>query len=343
VRGLRLHEWGGSLRLEEMPVPTPGSGEVLVRVQACGVGLTVLNCIRGDLGNDARDLPRVPGHELVGTIEAAGHGAEARVGELVMAYFYLCCATCRRCRAGSESLCERLAGYVGVQRDGGYAPWVVLPAINALPLPAGIDPVLATAIPDAIATPVHIATRAAIAPGERVAVIGAGGGVGVHMVQVARNRGAEVLGLDVGAAKLLFLREELSVEAADSSDFDSVPLAQGSGSTGLDVVVDLLGTEASLSWALRCLRSGGRLALLTTFVGVSIPLDPRELVLREISVVGSRYAGRAEVLAAAAMVADGSVRPVVSRQVTLAGVEGLHDELRASLLLGRGALVWEPR
>src|SRR3954471_7651328 len=136
MRGRSIARWGDTPQPIELAEPEPGEGEVLVRVEACGIGLTVLNCIRGDLGHDPAALPRVPGHELVGRIVGVGPGVpDERVGERVCAYFYLFCGRCRRCLAGLESLCENLAGYVGVDRDGGYAEMTVLPARNALRLP----------------------------------------------------------------------------------------------------------------------------------------------------------------------------------------------------------------
>src|SRR5207302_9279290 len=129
------------------------------------------------------NLPRVPGHELVGSIVEVGAGVDpARRGELVTAHFYLFCGRCQRCLAGREPVCDNLRGWVGVDRDGGYAELVSLPGRNAVELPAGLDPILATTVADAMATPVHVCRRAGVQPGERLAVIAAGGGVGVHMV-----------------------------------------------------------------------------------------------------------------------------------------------------------------
>lgn len=339
MRARRIAEWGGEAELTTMPDPLPGEGEILVRVEACGVGLTVLNCINGDLGDADGDLPRVPGHELVGTVIDAGPGVpHGRAGERVAAYFYLFCGCCRRCLAGRESLCERLAGFLGVHRDGGYAELATLPERNAIPLPAGIDPVLATAIPDAIATPVHVARRAGIEAGERVAVIGAGGGVGIHMVQVAAARDAEVLGLDAAPAKLAHLRDELGVAVADSSDFSAVALPDG-WEGGADVVVDLLGRPQSLRWALDHLAQDGRLVALTTFPGQEVAVSPRELVLSQLSLLGSRYASRHEVAEAAQLVAAGRVHPVVTARAGIDDVDRIHEALRAGELLGRGALV----
>lgn len=340
MRAAWIEQWDGALQHGERPPPAPREGEVLVDVEACGVGLTVLNCIHGDLGDDPYDLPRVPGHELVGTISELGAGVDPdRLGERVMAYFYLFCGRCPMCVAGAEPLCRRLAGYVGVHRDGGYAAQAVLPARNAVPVPAGLDPAVASAIPDAIATPVHVAARAAIAPGDRVAVVAAGGGVGIHMVQVARLRGAHVVGLDAVDDKLAYLADELGVAAIDSCNFDDVRLPAGWHGEA-DVVVDLLGTPASLGWALQALAPNGRLVVLTTFRDIDLPVSPRELVLRQAMLLGSRYAARHELLLAARLVASADVRPVIGRRLTIDEVDEAHRDLRAGSLLGRGALIW---
>jgi D-arabinose 1-dehydrogenase-like Zn-dependent alcohol dehydrogenase len=341
VRVAQISSWGGPLELVERPRPVAGEGEVLVRVNACGVGLTVVNCIRGDLGNDPADLPRIPGHELAGTVEAVGPGADpALVGEDVVAYFYLACGTCRRCTAGFEPLCERHAGYVGVQRDGGYAEYCVLPAFNALRLAAPLDAVAATTVPDAIATPVHVARRAAIGPGTRAAVVGAGGGVGIHMAQVAGAFGADVAGLDVDGSKLDFLERELGIAAVDSSDFSRVRLP-ASWDGEADVIVDFVGTRESLEWGLGALGGNGRLVCTTTFQDRSFEAFPRSLVLSQLTVIGSRYASRHEVGLAADLVASGRVRPVIGGRTGLDGLAPMLDELRQGTLLGRGALVWE--
>lgn len=340
MRGWRIEGWGEEPKLAEIADPAPGDAEVLVQVEACGVGLTVLNCIRGDLGSRPVDLPRVPGHELVGTIVEVGPGvAASRVGERVAAYFYLFCGRCPRCLRGEESLCADLAGYVGVHRDGGYAPLVTLPSSNAVTLPAGLDPVSATVVPDAVATSLHVAERAAIGVGDRVAVIGAGGGVGAHLVQVARLYGAEVTGLDVVTSKLAYLESELEVTAMDASALDTIRPPSGCEG-GWDVIVDLAGTPASLGWALSHARTAGRLVALTTFPGVQFPVSPRELVFRQVSLLASRYASRHEVALAARLVAGGRIRPVIGARVGAGEVECLHRKLREGSLLGRGALVW---
>jgi len=341
VKAARIHSWGGDLVIEDVPEPDLQDGEVLVDVAACGVGLTVLNYMRGDLGNDPNDLPRVPGHELVGRIVKVGPGVEReREGELVAAFFYLFCGRCPRCLAGKEDLCESLAGFVGVQRDGGYVERVSLPARNAIRLPDNMDPVLATVVNDAVATPVHVAGLANIGPGQRVAVVAAGGGVGIHMVQVAQLFGAEVAGLDVTNQKLAYLEGELGVIAVESSDFGAVTMPERWDGKA-DVVVDLLGRPESLRWALGALAGDGRLVTLTTFRNVNFPITPREMVLSQLSILGSRYCTRAEFDLAARLVAGGQVKPVIGRREGIANVHEIHEDLRTGRLLGRGAVVWQ--
>jgi D-arabinose 1-dehydrogenase-like Zn-dependent alcohol dehydrogenase len=170
-------------------------------------------------------------------------------------------------------------------------------------------------------------------------VIAAGGGVGVHMVQVARLHGADVVALEASAGKLAHLESELGVAAVDSSDFGRVALpAAWQGRA--DLVIDLLGREESLRWSLGSLATGGRLVLLTTFPQVAVALSPREMVFRQLTVLGSRYASRADVARAAQLVAEDRVRPVVSATAGPGDVEQLHAAVRAGELLGRGALKW---
>jgi D-arabinose 1-dehydrogenase-like Zn-dependent alcohol dehydrogenase len=342
VEGYRLHRWGDAPRWEAFSLAEPRRGEVLVEVEACGVGLTVLNCMNGALGDSPDLLPVTPGHEVVGRIAAVGEGVDSRaIGDRVIAYFYLSCFRCRWCLRGRESRCENLRGWYGVHRGGGYAPFSVLPEGNTVVLSEDIPAAQATVIPDAVATPVHVCrSRLALGPGDRVVVIGAGGGVGIHMVQVAAACGASVVGLERGDEKLALV-ESFGATAEDSSDFEAVALSDFDGRA--DAIIDLLGTPDSLSWSLTRLATGGRVCVLTTFRGVEVPVASRELVFREMSIVGSRYASRSELLEAAAMVERGEVRPVVGVTTGPREVESIHELLRAGRLEGRGALVWDSR
>lgn len=340
--GYRIQRWGEDPTWERFDAGAPGPGEARIAVEACGVGLTVLNSIRGDLADETATLPRVPGHELVGRVAEVGPGGPASlIGRRIVAYFYLICGDCPECAAGADNRCRRLAGYVGVHVDGGYAPNATLPLRNLVEVPDGLGPVEATVVPDAVATSVHVCrTRARLGPEDRMAVIGAGGGVGVHLIQVARLFGAKVAGLDVSDAKLAMV-EELGAIPVDSADFADL----GAGLFANDrptVIADLVGTRASFEWATRALEPGGRIVVLTTFRDGEADLDRRGLVLTESAVLGSRYATRHELRLAGDLVAQGRIRAIIGRTAPPGGAPELHRRLREGSLVGRGALVWDP-
>ncbi|PYO02261.1 MAG: NADPH:quinone oxidoreductase [Candidatus Rokuibacteriota bacterium] len=340
MRAQVLHEWGGEVRYETVAMPSAAPGEALIEVEACSVGLTVLNYMSGNHNRRPEDLPRIPGHEVVGRVIAVGDAVTTpRVGERVITHFYLFCGACDFCNLGHEPLCRNLAGQVGVARDGGYAEYVALPARNFIPVPDGVSPVNATAIPDAIATPLHVCRRAAVAPSDTVIVIGAAGGVGIHMVQMARLFGATVIGIDRGDERLKLVREMGAVAAFDSLAPDVARSVRDSAPRGVTVAVDLVGTPATLRLSLDALAPRGRLVVLTTFPGLTIDVAPREMVARELAILGSRYASRWELAEAARLVAEQRITPVVTEVVTLPEVASLHARLRAGRLLGRGAVV----
>lgn len=336
--GYRTHQWGSDPVWESLPDPVPDRDGVLIEVEACGIGLTVLNSIAGDLADDRATLPRVPGHELVGLVLEAGDDVDpSLIGRRVVAYFYLSCGSCFECRAGREQRCMALKGWVGVHSDGGYAPLCALPARNVIPVSSDLDPVAATVVPDAVATPVHVAAHAGIEASDLVLVIGAGGGVGSHMIQVARLHGAEVVGLDQGEQKLQLIAD-LGARPLSSASFSE--LSGRIGGRAPTVVIDLVGSAESIEWGRASLATGGRQVLLTTFRGQSFPLSPRQMVSNELTVLGSRYTTKAEVATAARLVENGDVSPVIGRVVAPEEATQIHIQLRRRTLPGRGAIDW---
>jgi propanol-preferring alcohol dehydrogenase len=182
-------------------------------------------------------------------------------------------------------------------------------------------------------------TRAQVRPGDRVAIIGAGGGLGLHMIQIAHLYGAEVAGLEITEAKLATI-EQAGAKPIHSLSFDNLETEALWDGERPSVVVDLVGERASLAWGLKALAPGGRMVLPTTFRDVDFAVEPREMVVREISLLGSRYVSKAEVVEAAELVAAGQVRPIVSEVVPPEDVHKVHGALQQGTLIGRGALQW---
>jgi len=336
---LQIEEWGGDLRLVDRPVPAVGDGEVLIEVEATSVGLTVSNVVNGDLGDSPDDLPRVPGHEIIGCVRETGAGvSHPETGALVGSYFYLNCGRCSACRRGRESLCENLDGFVGVDTDGGFAEYVRLPAENLLELPDLSDPVAATVVPDALATPYHVANqRADVVPGDEVLVLGAAGGVGIHLVQVAQYFGGDVTAVDRGEDGLEHCRE-LGAKRTIDTTRQTLSAALDEDII-FDSVVDFTGSMGLLAEAKELLGPRGRLVNLTTFPRETFDVSPREQVFRETEIVGSRYCSKHELVRSAELVAEGAITPVVSEVVEMDKVGRLLERIRAGDLVGRAAMV----
>jgi len=342
VKAMVLKARGAPFVLETVPDPVPGPGEAVARVHACGAGLTIHHTRAGRV---PVDYPRVIGHEITGEVVAVGAGVTGlAVGNAVTAYFYLTCGHCHWCRIDRETLCENFAGYVGREIDGGYAEYVKLPARSFLKLPAGLDwrryPAEVGVVCDAIATPVKVIRRARITPQDTVAVFGAGGGLGVHMLKVAAWAHARrVIAVDIMAAKFetcLKSGADVTIDASDGSATEQ--LLALTGGKGVDVAIDFVSSAATLEAALGALGRGGR---LVTVGGNSQPFrtDPRALLAKEIEVLGSRYATRQEVLDSLDLVARGELWPLVTEKAPLAQAEAIHERLDKGLVTGRAALM----
>lgn len=336
-----VQQWGTRSVLEERAAPQPGPGEAVLRVRAAGVGLTLLNMRSGAFGGTA---PRIMGHELAGDIVAVGSGVtHLRVGQRCTVYFYLTCGRCRFCRGGRETLCEAFGGYVGVHRDGGFAEQVCLPAENFLPIPDGLDYEAAAIAADAVNTNWHcMRERARIAAHDTVLLIGAGGGVGIHGVQVAKLFGARVIAADITQEKLALARQwgaDDLLLARDGEDLVAETLRL-TGGRGVDAAVDYVGSGATFQWAIDALATAGRAVIVGVGQGKA-SVDPRTLIQTERIVTGSRHSTRAEFIETMDIMARGLIKPVVGMRLPFTEVESVFDAITARTLLGRGALTYD--
>ncbi|MFQ5896473.1 MAG: alcohol dehydrogenase catalytic domain-containing protein, partial [Nitrospinota bacterium] len=197
MKAMLLHELGGPVKPAEVPVPKVGPNDALLRLKATGVGLTVV--IMKSTPGLVTGYPRILGHEVAGVVEEVGAEVQnVRVGERVTCHFYLTCHNCAFCRSGRETLCPNFRGFVGMACDGGYAEYMAVPALNLCPIPEELSLLDACVVADAVCTPYHACgAEGRVAPGEQVVIIGAGGGVGIHAVQMAQVFGGRVLAADI--------------------------------------------------------------------------------------------------------------------------------------------------
>ena len=205
--------------LTQRPDPVAGPGEAVARVITCGAGLTIQHA---KAGRRKVQFPRIIGHEITGEIVEAGPGVRGlKVGDAVTTYFYLNCGHCRWCLTSLEPLCENSGGQVGLECDGAYAEYVKLPAQNFIKLPEGLDhkkhPAEIGVVTDALATPYKVLRRARVKAGETVAVIGAGGGLGIHQLMMAKWARARVIAVDTKPEKFDACRKAGADEVVDAS------------------------------------------------------------------------------------------------------------------------------
>jgi propanol-preferring alcohol dehydrogenase len=341
MKAMVLHARGGALTLEEVALPRVGLGEALVRVQACGAGLTVVHIQQGRLGK--MTLPRIIGHEVVGEVVEIGEGVSSvQQGDKVLVYFYLTCGHCRWCNNGREDLCAHFQGFVGVHIDGGFAEYLKVPARNLVHLPPELDSAESAIIADAVSTPLHaLRERARVRPPEIVLVVGAGGGVGIHAVQMAKLLGAQVIGVDVSDEKLALAKslgadEVINARAFPAFHEEARRLTAGQG---VDVVLEFVCHPDTLQASLRSLGSAGRLIVLGVSPNMSFPLDASVLVRSEIVVTGSRYVTRQELIEAVELVRQGKITPVVTRTFPLADTNRALDLVERGQMAGRAIVV----
>jgi propanol-preferring alcohol dehydrogenase len=319
MRAMVLDEVGGDFRLERRPVPTPDHGEVLVKVLAVGAGVTNELARDGVLGGS---VPRVHGHELSGTVVALGPGVDGwRLGDQVVTSFYLLCGRCEWCASGRETLCENFGGFIGIAVDGAFADYAVLPSTNLVPIPDGVRVRDAGIVGDAIATPFHVVTqRLRMRAGQRVAVVGAGGGLGVHMVQMIRAFGGVAVAVERDPGKAGEIeRRGLADEVVVPNGASWAPQVRGVAG-----VVDTVGTGETLEEGFAALGRGGTVVALGHVPGSVVRVDPERLLLEELVVTGTRYATRAEIAQTMELVRLGRVEPIVGARLPL---EQLNEAL----------------
>jgi propanol-preferring alcohol dehydrogenase len=325
----------------ELPDPLAEPGEAVARVIACGSGLTIQHIKAGRI---AAQFPRIIGHEITGEIVAVGAGVRGlAIGDGVTAYYYLNCGYCRSCLANLEPLCENTGGNVGINCDGGYAQYIKLPAHVFIKLPENLDykshPAEIGVVTDALATPYKVLRRARVKSGETVAVFGAGGGLGIHQVMMAKWAHARVVAVDTIASKLDACRKAGAEHVIDASSCDVtqalLDLTQG---RGIDVSIDYVSSTATLEAGAKALGRHGRLVTLGG-AGKSFQVSSLDMLLKEQDLLGSRYVTRSDILDTLDLVARREVWPIVTEVRAMEQAEALHERLERGEVTGRAALL----
>ena len=284
MRAVRLVKPGQSLETHEVPVPSPGARDVLIRVKAAGICHSDAHYRAGV--SSVEPLPKTLGHEVAGVVERAGSEVETlRPGDRVCLHYLATCGECDWCLAGNEQFC-RSAQMIGKHRDGGYAEFILMPERSVFKLPDEIPFAQGAIMMCSSATSLHALRKARLQQGESVAVFGVGG-LGVSAIQLARALGAvTVFAVDINPSKLE-LAARLGAVPVNGAKADSVTTLQElTLGKGVDVSLELVGLPITMQQSVHALGIKGRAAL----VGItekSFPLSPyHELINKEAEVIG---------------------------------------------------------
>ena len=345
MRAILLTGHGGPEKLEyreDVPIPEPAEGEVLIEVGAAGVNNTDIWTREGAYGaandpdavggwrrGEPMRFPRIQGADVAGRIVGVGDGVPgSRLGERVLVDPVL---------YSEEGDGLVGAGLIGSERDGGFAEYVAVPAENAHAVSTALtDEELAT-FPTAYVTAERMLNRARVAEGETVFVTGASGGVGSALVQLVKIRGARVVAL-VGPGKEGKARE-LGADVVVTRGVTNLPGAVSEATDGyVDVVADVVGGD-SFPDLLNVLRPMGRYVVAGAIAGPLVRLDLRTLYLNHLEMIGSTLGTRKEFIDLVSYIEDGRVKPLLAGTYPLADIRRAQEDFKSKTFFGKLVLV----
>jgi (R,R)-butanediol dehydrogenase/meso-butanediol dehydrogenase/diacetyl reductase len=271
------------LRIEDIQAPTPGPGEVLIDVGACGIcGSDLSEYLHGPRHDDS--LPYTMGHEFGGRVAAVGDEVDIEPGSEVGVNPLVACEACRWCDEGAYNRCENLE-VIGAQRPGAYAEQVVAPAGNVLPLPDSLSPADA-AVAEPFTVAYHGLLRSPLQPGDSAVIIGMGP-IGLALVQLAAAAGARpIIASGHREARRELARESGADAVVDPSATDLGGRVRELTDGGADVSFEVAGSESALNDAITATSAGGNTTVLGVFKG-DVEIDPMHVVNHERTITGS--------------------------------------------------------
>lgn len=340
MRALMLENPGTQPRLSvvDLPMPRPEPGEVLVWVAACGFchhdRLVMSGVLRRGVRPDV-----VLGHEIAGVVEEVGNDVDqVRPGDRVVSLLTNACGHCDRCRMGREHRCRNGEG-IGHGRSGGFAEYVTVSQHSLVKLPDGLELTSAALL----ACPAGVALQAVSAielvESETVVVVGAGGGLGIHAVQLAAALGARTLAVTSSPHKTRAIARYGAYEVIEAGELDFAEIVMAlTADEGAEVVIDTVGT-ATLRSSVRSLAQYGRLALLGEVGGEgSLRGVIPEIVFRDARVMGVSGVSRNTLEQALGLAAERKLKPVLQEVMPLEEAERALDMVESRAVLGRVAL-----
>jgi D-arabinose 1-dehydrogenase-like Zn-dependent alcohol dehydrogenase len=319
MRAAILRTYNEDLSIEDVAVPDCPADGVVLKVLSCGICRSDWH---GWVGEHPRVKPgQIGGHEYCGEVVEAGFQATYAVGDRLIAPFILACGTCLNCRSGASNTCvdQRLPGFV---EPGAFAEYVAVPRDHNLArLPEGMSPALAAALGCRVTTAWHALTdRAALQPGEWLAVHGTGG-VGLAAMLLGKAIGARVIVTDIVPEKLIHAKALGAEHGVDASDGESAARIRDLTDGGAHVSVEALGFPATVAASLACLRPLGRHVQVGMPVGHHAvqPINLNAVYMGNLAVYGTRGMPAWKYQSLLSLIESGAVdlSPIIAREVSL--------------------------
>jgi len=305
----------GEMAIEERPEPLRNEAEVLVGVRRVGICGTDFHIYEGK--HPFLQYPRIVGHEFSGLVIEAPKDSALKAGETVVVNPYIACGACIACRNGKPNCCMKV-GVLGVHRDGGLCERISIPARNVYP--AGGLTVDQAASCEFLAIGAHAVARSQIKNGQRALVIGAGP-IGLGAALFAGIAGGDITILDRDPERLAFAGEnKIAARSIIADEHVVEAVAEATGGEGFDIVFDATGNRASMEGAFRHVAHGGTLVLVS-IVTENITFSDPEFHKREMTLMGSRNATRADFERVIAAIESGQVplEKLLTHRTSLAG------------------------
>jgi propanol-preferring alcohol dehydrogenase len=348
MKSYQVTEYRQPLTAVEHETPRPQGSEVLVNICASGICHTDLHLVDGgyDLGQGRRlsfkergiVLPRTPGHEIVGRVVAAGPDAGAIPADKnFLVYPWIGCGSCVSCTAGNEHLCAQ-PRFLGLQRDGGFSDYVIVPHPRYLLDIGSLDPEKMAPYACSGLTTFSVLKKAGPSIKQTPVVIIGAGGLGlmcVHLLRLLGGKGAIVV--DIDERKRSAAIEAGAIAALDGSTADSRAQILEAVGGSVFVVIDLVGSADTATLGLDILAKGGKLFLIGLFGGainLSLPLVP----IRAISIMGSFVGNLAELKELLGLLREKGLPPFPITRCSLHDVNDNLQRLQGGRLVGRAVM-----
>lgn len=332
------HGGAEALALGEFPTPSPGQGEVLVRLEVAAMNRVDI-WVRNGWPGIKLAYPHILGADGAGEIAETGAGvSEVHTGDLVVINSNLGCGACEACTAGKDNLCRNWH-LLGETVPGTNAEFVCIPARNVLRVPAGFPLREAAAAALVFHTAWHsLITRGKVQPGESVLVVGASGGVNTACIQVAKLAGAIVFVVGSNARKLSAahsLGADFLIDRSTEENWAKT-VFELTGRSGVDVIVDNVGTTFPLSF--RAARKGARLLTVGNTGGPKFEIDNRYIFSKHLSILGSSMGTRQEFAEVMNLVFEKKLRPALDRDFPLHDIQEAHRYYERGEFIGKVTL-----